>query len=109
MFFFLGECVYGCACLCLYVCVCVWVRVWVCVVECVCVFMRVCACASECFFFFSNKSKNYVLNDGRGESSYHIIYTSLEPCLHHRQDRVSFSEWACGVVNGGFTPPKVSD
>ena len=57
-------------------CVCVWVRVWVCVGECVCVFKRV--CAFQCVFFVFKKyiyikSKNDVSNEGRGESSYHII------------------------------------
>ena len=71
-------------------------------------------CACQCVFVFfvkkfTNKSKNDVSNEGRGESSYHIIYTSLGPFLHHRQGRVSFSEWASGVVNGGARSLKESD
>ena len=62
-------------------CVCVRVSL------CKCVYALVCVCEREC----------------------HITYTSLGPCLHHRQDRVSFSEWTCGVVNGGARPPKASD
>ena len=75
------------------------------------VFVHVCV-RVFCLFLLKNKQikpKNDASNEGRGESSYHIIYTSLGPCLHHRQVRVSFSEWACGVVNGGARPPKASD
>ena len=90
-------CVYVCAC------VCVWVRVWVRVGECVCVFMRVCVRVSVfiIFFFEKKKSKNNVSNEGRRESSYHIIYTSLGLFFNQRQGHVCFSEWACRVVNGG--------
>ena len=74
-------CVCVCVCMCGCGCVCVWVYVYVCSFVCV----HACVCES---FFEQIKPKYDVSNEGRGES---LIYTSLGPCLHHRQGRSSVS------------------
>ena len=100
--FFVCDCVYVCTCMrsvvcvsvranvvvCVFVCVCVCVCVWVCVYMCSFV------CSFFCLFLLKNKqkkTKNYVSTEGRGESLYQTIYTSLGPCLHHRHGRCSVS------------------
>ena len=83
---------------------------WVCVYVCSFVCVRASVC--EVFCLLKNKQvkpNNDVSNEGRGESLYQSIYTSLGTCLHHRPGRSMFSEWTCWVVNGGARPPNASD
>ena len=91
------ECSRVCVCLCVCVCVSVGEGVFTC--GCVCMCVHSCLCVTVCvrFFFLSLlknkqiKPKNDVSNEGRGESLYQTIYTSLGPYLHHRQGRCSVS------------------
>ena len=78
--------------MCLYVCVCVCVGAGVFVCGCMCMCVHSCVCMPVYVSFFEQiKPKNDVSNYGRGESLYQSIYTSLGPCLNHRQGRSSVS------------------